>query len=383
MTSLNTTTSLVGVLWRFVIGYRVVAGVTFAATIAGAAFALLSYSPFASELPDPDEPFIIEVKPGKSVERTFLDGKANLRIGPDAVFQRQILEVDPDSALSALPIGFKAISRGFRISPVGGSGLPGKNFCFESLVFLDYSLSASDVEVARYVESNLVIMHRRDVDDKWTELPTKTEFDPSSKSTGTVHCLCLFVVAVRTNPPEAGSTTELLPPTPESDPTPAPPTVAPKPTPAMSTPVPTPTVNAAPPKVIPPETSAPTAVPTPTSVPSSTPPHPDCRRIDPQESSGPDQALPNPYVFVGSVTVGGRTAAEGTEISALIAGIEVASTPVENGRYNIVITRTAASDTNEVSFGIGEYAAANEPIRLTPGEGYILDLFRPNCDPNE
>jgi outer membrane biosynthesis protein TonB len=145
--------------------------------------------------------------------------------------------------------------------------------------------------------------------------------------------------------------TPLPTPTPEPTPTATPePTPTPEPT-ATPTPMPTPT---------PEPTATPTPEPTAT-VPPTIPPSP--------TPSGAGQNLP-PHIFIGSVTIDGAPAPDGTVVTALVNGAEVGSAVVTDGKFtNLQVG--AAGQT--VTFRVGE-VTANETATTEVGGATVVDL---------
>ncbi len=141
-------------------------------------------------------------------------------------------------------------------------------------------------------------------------------------------------------------------PTPTPAPTPEPtatavPTPTPEPT-ATATPVPTPTPvpTAAPSPTPTPELVVDTPTPAPTVPPTATPGASDTGTSRP------------PHVFVGTATINGAPAPAGTEITALIDGIVVASVfTVEGGEFNEELY-VMGNVGETVNFRIGDLAAA-------------------------
>ena len=164
-----------------------------------------------------------------------------------------------------------------------------------------------------------------------------------------------------------------LEPTPEPAPvvTPAP-TAIPTPTPVPSpTPIPTPTPTPSPtPTLAPTPTPQPTPNPTPTLtptlVPTSTPaPLP------------PVNANVLPHVFVGTVTIDGVTAPDGTVITAWIQGfiVPVGEGMVSGGDYFIQVPQYGNAPFNgkTVTFKVGGLDA-HQITEWQAGEGDILNL---------
>ncbi len=112
-------------------------------------------------------------------------------------------------------------------------------------------------------------------------------------------------------PTKAPTATTIPTPTAEPTPTPVP----------TATPLPTPTV--APTATATPRLSAGIVPHTPTPLPAPTP-VPDLDQLS--------QNRP-PHIFVGTVTIDGSPAPEGTVVRALVNGVEVASVKVEDGKY--------------------------------------------------
>ena len=152
-------------------------------------------------------------------------------------------------------------------------------------------------------------------------------------------------------------------PTPIPTSTPVP-TLAPTPMPTPSaTARPTPTPTAIP---TPTPSPTPTAVPTPTPVPTSAP-----AQLPP--------VSPNvlPHVFVGTVTIDGVTAPDGTVITAWIQGflVPVGEGVVSGGNYDLQVPQYGNEPFSgkTVTFKVGGLDANQTAVWRT-GEGTILDL---------
>ena len=154
---------------------------------------------------------------------------------------------------------------------------------------------------------------------------------------------------------------QTLPPTSAPEPTA---TAVPLPTPTpepTSTPVPTPTA-------IPTATTAPTATPAPTAAPAAVPLPPISSNV-------------LPHVFVGTVTIGGVTAPDGTAVAAWIQGFSqpVGEGVVSGGSYVIQIPQYGATSFNgkTITFKIGAYNAL-ETFVWQSGDGDELNLTSSN-----
>lgn len=85
------------------------------------------------------------------------------------------------------------------------------------------------------------------------------------------------------------------------------------------------------------------------------------------------QGEQSPARFGGSVTVDGEAAADGIVVAAFVGVDEIGSDEVEGGRYRIDVSHTAALQGNEVTFTVGDLAAAEtftfasgiHPLNLT------------------
>jgi hypothetical protein len=156
-------------------------------------------------------------------------------------------------------------------------------------------------------------------------------------------------------------------PTPTPPPTPEPTaTTAPTPTPeptATATPEPTPT-------------PAPTATPRPTPAPSpdivvDTPtPAP---TVQPTRTPGASDTSRPPHVFIGTATINGQPAPEGTEITALIDGVVVASVFTQEGGEFGEELYVMGNVGKTVTFRIGDLEAA-ESFEVETGGVSLVTL---------
>ena len=87
------------------------------------------------------------------------------------------------------------------------------------------------------------------------------------------------------------------------------------------------------------------------------------------------QAPPLPAVFVGSVTLDGMTAADGTTVTATIGGLVGPTTTVSKGSYALRIPQSSGSSYTgkEITFKVGTGIAAQKPTWFADGGG-ILNL---------
>lgn len=158
---------------------------------------------------------------------------------------------------------------------------------------------------------------------------------------------------------------------------------------ATSTPVPTDTPPPAPqptatPTAMPTSTPTPTPAPTPTPEPTPTPTH------GPQASSASDptpQAAPTPlpfspgaapHVFVGTATINGLAAPQGTIISAWVEGTLSGVSEVDsNGEYGALIVGQIIGEPSyggkTITFTIGNLTAWQTAIWQS-GSADVLDL---------
>lgn len=142
--------------------------------------------------------------------------------------------------------------------------------------------------------------------------------------------------------------------TPTPTPTPEPTaTAAPSPTPeptATATPDPTPTP-------VPTDTPSPTPTPSPELIADTPTPAPTVPPTATPGASDTGTSRP-PHVFVGTATINGAPAPAGTEITALIDGIVVASVfTLEGGEFNEELY-VMGNVGETVNFRIGDLAAA-------------------------
>ena len=90
-------------------------------------------------------------------------------------------------------------------------------------------------------------------------------------------------------------------------------------------------------------------------------------------ASASAQRLP-PHVFVGTATVDGAAASDGTAVTAWVGGVQVASGAVSGGSYTIVVDQGDQSFAGQtVNFQIGGNDAA-ESATWTQGGGDELNL---------
>ena len=85
------------------------------------------------------------------------------------------------------------------------------------------------------------------------------------------------------------------------------------------------------------------------------------------------QRLP-PHVFVGTATIDGAMAADGTTVTAWVGGAEAASATVSGGKYNMIVDQGDQSFSGEtITFQIGGNDAA-ESATWMQGGGDELNL---------
>ena len=84
---------------------------------------------------------------------------------------------------------------------------------------------------------------------------------------------------------------------------------------------------------------------------------------------------PRPAVFGGSATLDGVTAANGTTVTAAIAGVVAATTTVTNGNYAVSIAQPPGLSYagKEITFRVGSGTAAQKATWTASGGG-ILNL---------
>ena len=133
----------------------------------------------------------------------------------------------------------------------------------------------------------------------------------------------------------------------------------------MATPAPTPT---------PEPTATPTPAPTPTPQPTATPlPEPTATATPvPAPTPTPVERAQNrpPHIFIGTVTIDGAPAPDGTVVTAIVDGAEVGSAVVQNGEYaNLQVGVPGET----VTFRVGNLTA-NETATTEVGGADIVNL---------
>ena len=149
------------------------------------------------------------------------------------------------------------------------------------------------------------------------------------------------------------------------------PTPMPTPTPtATLTPVPTPT---------PTRTPRPTSTPAPTPIPTPTPTVAPTATPTPTPTDFP-RSPQVPALFVGRVTQGGVSVADGTRVSTRIDGQEVTFTTTRNGNYTLKITQPPGQDFGgkEITFLVNGVIAKEKAVWKIGGGGE-LDLTVPKA----
>ena len=172
--------------------------------------------------------------------------------------------------------------------------------------------------------------------------------DPTAVPVSTVVAQ-LEVQSPATEVPTAAPTATTIP-TPTAEPTP---TLLP-----TATPLPTPTL--APTATATPRLSAGIVPHTPTPLPTATP-VPDLDQLSQN---------PPPHIFVGTVTIDGLPAPEGTVVKALVNGVEVASVQVDDGQY---LPLAVLIPGQTVTFMVGDLTAA-ETFLTEVGGVNVLNL---------
>ena len=151
-------------------------------------------------------------------------------------------------------------------------------------------------------------------------------------------------------------------------------TPTPEPT-LAATPLPTATAMPAPtPTAVPTPTPEPTATPIPTATPTP-PPVVELDTPTPQPSPTPQTTVTQdsrpPHVFVGTATINGVPAPEGTVVVALIDGVEVAQSFVSSdGSFEALYV---GNPGRTVTFRIGN-VMARESFTIEVGEADIVTL---------
>ena len=94
------------------------------------------------------------------------------------------------------------------------------------------------------------------------------------------------------------------------------------------------------------------------------------------------QRLP-PHVFVGTVTLDGAMAPDGTTVTAMVGGVDAGSTMVSGGHYSILVDQgDQAFAGEEVSFQIGGFDAV-ETAMWMQGGGDELNLSASSVMPGD
>ncbi|MFQ6027514.1 MAG: dockerin type I domain-containing protein [Dehalococcoidia bacterium] len=92
-------------------------------------------------------------------------------------------------------------------------------------------------------------------------------------------------------------------------------------------------------------------------------------------TNSPAQAQALPHVFSGSATIDGRTAPEGTEVTAVVDGQAVARANVSGGTYTVLVAppRGQSYTGKVITFTVGEFRATQQAAYKS-GEIVILNL---------
>ena len=249
------------------------AGVLFASGVIGggsetsASAGIVAVSPEApAQLVSPQGDVIVDISLGSVSDAGQLHYKS---VAADAVPQ--------------LPEGFIASQKVFDLSLAPAAGSSVTSVFLLKPITITVRLTTGDLSLAGGVESNVVIQHYDDGEDRWASLVTTVDFAASTAQVG-VDSLSIFALTINAaepTPEPAAFPTPLPTPTPIALPTPLPtpaplvfPTPLPTPTPfAFPTPLPTPTPIVFP-TPLPTPTATPLPPPTATSapMPTATPP---------------------------------------------------------------------------------------------------------------
>jgi hypothetical protein len=80
-----------------------------------------------------------------------------------------------------------------------------------------------------------------------------------------------------------------------------------------------------------------------------------------------------PHLFVGTVTLDGATAADGTTVTALVDDVEIATAEVADGKYSLKVVSEAGFGGETVVFQVGS-VDADQTAEWVEFEASVLDL---------